>query len=271
MHWPAVERIWLPAWLRDREAVIARIRETVDEAKQRVLRGEVEPDPARRVPDRPKPFESEPQPITFAKIASAPSYSPQAKRHPMIQVYRPWTPQIFGDVSALDQMSPSMPWASPGVNAAIVTVVEAEGPIQPDRLAKLVASSFGLNRVSTDRRRAIQRMVPAEFRREADECLWPKDMNPETWRVVRRPGEGTSRPIEEVPLVEIGNGMIVVAEQVGGIGADELKREALNLFRGIRITQTIGSRLDAALDRAMAKGLLRRSDNGLIFGGGESN
>ena len=63
MHWPAVERIWLPAWLRDREAVIARVRETVAEAKQRVLRREVEPDPARRVPERLKPVESAPQPV----------------------------------------------------------------------------------------------------------------------------------------------------------------------------------------------------------------
>jgi hypothetical protein len=58
--------------------------------------------------------------------------------------------------------------------------------------------------------------------------------------------------------------MIVVAEQAGGIGADELKREALNLFGGVRITQAIGSRLDAALGRAMAKCLLRQSDYGLI-------
>ena len=270
MHWPAVERIWLPAWLRDREAVIARVRETVAEAKQRVLRREVEPDPARRVPERLKPVESAPQPVTFAKIASAPPQPPQAKRHPMIQVYRPWTPHIFGDVSALDQMSPSRPSSSPRVNAAIVAVVEAEGPIQPDRLAKLVASSFGLNRVSADRRRAIQRMVPADFKREADECFWPRDIDPDTWRVVRRPGEGTSRPIEEVPLLEIGNGMIVVAEQAGGIGDDELRREALNLLGGRRKTEAVDDRLDAALKRALARGVLRQADSGLIFVGGSS-
>ena len=271
MHWPAVERIWLPGWLRDREAIIAQIRETVDEAKQRVLRQEVEPDPARRAAGRAKPVEPAPQPVTFAKIASAPSQPPQVKRHPMIQIYRPWIPQTFGDVSALDQISPSRPSSSPRVNAAIVTVVEAEGPIQPDRLAKLVASSFGLKRVSADRRRAIQRMVPAEFRREADECFWPKDIAPETWRVVRRPGEGASRPIEEVPLIEIVNGMIVVAEQAGGIGADELKREALNLLGGRKKTQAVDERLDTALKRALTKGLLRESDSGLIFVEGKSN
>ena len=188
----------------------------------------------------------------------------------MIQVYRPWTPHIFGDVSALDQMSPSRPSSSPRVNAAIVAVVEAEGPIQPDRLAKLVASSFGLNRVSADRRRAIQRMVPADFKREADECFWPRDIDPDTWRVVRRPGEGTSRPIEEVPLLEIGNGMIVVAEQAGGIGDDELRREALNLLGGRRKTEAVDDRLDAALKRALARGVLRQADSGLIFVGGSS-
>jgi len=271
MHWPAVERIWLPGWLRDRESVIARMRETVDEAKQRLLRQEVEPNPARRAPERRKPAEAEsaPEPFTFSKIAAAPSSPSQQRRHPMIQTYRPWVPRTLGDISALDQISVyAPPSASPRVRAAIATVVEAEGPILPDRLAKLVASSFGLNRVSTDRRRAIQRLVPTEFRRNTDECYWPNGINPETWRVVRRPGDGTSRPIQDVPLIEIGNAMIVAAEQAGGIEAEGLKREALNLLGGRRITQDIKERLDAALKRAVSGGLLRQSDAGLIFVGG---
>lgn len=268
MHWPAVERIWLPGWLRDRESIIARVRETVNEAKQRVLRHEVEPDPGRRAPERPKVAEPAPEPFTFSKIAAAPSSPPQPSRHPMIQTYRPWVPRTLGDISALDQISVyASPSTSPRVRAAIATVVEAEGPIVPDRLAKLVASSFGLNRVSADRRRAIQRLVPTEFWRNRDECYWPNGINPETWRVVRCPSEGTSRPIEDVPLIEIGNGMIVVAEQAGGINAEELKREALNLLGGRRITQGIKERLDAALERALTRGLSRQSDGGLIFVG----
>jgi hypothetical protein len=269
MHWPAVERIWMPSWLQEREVIIARIHTTVEEAKQRLLRREVEPDPVRRASDVPKLAESTPRAAAPFRIAGAPSLPSKPKRHPMIQVFQEYVPRLLGDVTALDQISPSTPWASPRVNAAIAEVIGLEAPIHPDRLARLVANSFGLNRVGADRRRTIQRLVPAEFKRETDEqFFWPKDIDPETWRVVRCPSDGASRPVEEVSLVEIGNAMMVVAEQAGGSEAEELKREALNLFGGIRITQTIGSRLDAALNRALAKGLLRQSGSGVIFSGG---
>lgn len=265
MHWPAVERVWLPGWLRHRDEIVTRLGQTVDEAKERLLRQEAEPEPARRTPE-PRPAEAAIKSFASTRIAE-PSRPPQVRRHPMIQPYHPHVPVTLGDVGVLDQISGT--WASTRIGAAITAAVEAEGPIHPDRLAKLVASAFGLNRVSTDRRHTIQRMVPAEFRRKTDErFFWPKGIDPESWRVVRCASNGESRPIEEVCLIEIGNGMIVVAEQAGGIAAEELKRETLNLFGGRRITQTVGSRLEAALRHALAKGLLRQSDIGVILTGG---
>ena len=65
-------------------------------------------------------------------------------------------------------------------------------------------------------------------------------------------------------LVEIGNAMAVVAEQAGGMDAAELKREALALFGGRRLTQAIAARLDAGLQHGIARGLLDKSDSGRI-------
>ncbi len=269
MHWPAVERIWLPGWLQDRQQIIARIRQTVDEAKQRLMRGEVEPDPARRAPDPVKRVETVSSTPVFAKIAAAPVSIPRPKLHPMARAFREYVPRTLGDISALDQITPSMPSASPRVEAAIAEVIEAEGPIHRDRLARLVSSSFGLSRVSTDRRKKIQRLVGPEFRRPPDDSFfWPSNTDPETWRVVRCPEPGTSRPLDEVSLVEIGNAMIVVAQQSGGSADEELKRDALNLLGGKRITDLIDQRLQAALGRALEKGLLRRSGSGVVIDGG---
>ena len=89
-------------------------------------------------------------------------------------------------------------------------------------------------------------------------------MDPTTWRIVRCPKAGLSRPLDEVSLIEIGNAMVVVAEQTGGIGADELKREALNLFGGRRLTQAITTRLDDGLSRALSDGRLTKSSSGTI-------
>ncbi|ODR03479.1 DNA helicase [Mycobacterium intermedium] len=264
MHWPAVERIWLPEWLDHRSQALARLRKAVDEAKQRLARGEVEPDPARRPPE-PKPeTTTKPQEFAPLKSASASVVAPVAPRrqerpkHPNIQTYREWVPTIAGGVNVLDEL-PS-PGAKTRVRAVVQAVIEAEAPIHRDRLARLVAGAFMLNRVSEDRKRAIQRVVPSEYVREGGENFyWPLGVDPRTWRIVRCPRSGESRRLEEISLVEIGNAMMIAAEEAGGIDTEELKREALNMFGGKRITQAISARLEDALKHALAQGYLVRS------------
>jgi len=130
----------------------------------------------------------------------------------------------------------------------------------------LVAGAFGLNRVAESRRRTIRQLVPPEYRRRSDpeRFYWPTELDLETWRAVRCPAKGASRVLDEVSLIEIGNAMLVVAEQSGGIEAEELKREALGLFGGKRVTQAIGARLESALDQTLGRGLLMKSSSGLI-------
>jgi hypothetical protein len=262
LHWPAVERVWMPEWLQQRSETIARLRKVVDEAKRRV----VEPEPVRVVAE-PEPVAPEPRELAPLKsVPAAPPALLKPKRHPMLQTYREWAPRIEGDVSVLDELPGAS--AKTQVRAVVHTVIGAEAPIHPDRLAKVVAGAFGLHRVAEGRRRSIQRVVPSEYKRNDGEGFyWPTDVDPATWRVVRCPADGDSRPLDEVSLTEIGNAMVVVAEQTGGIERDELKREALGLFGGRRMTAGIEARLDAALDRAVQKGMLVVS-GGLVRSGG---
>lgn len=58
----------------------------------------------------------------------------------------------------------------------------------------------------------------------------------------------------EVSLIEIGNAMAVVVAQTGGIEAEELKREALGMFGGKRMTAGIEARLGEALEVASGQG-----------------
>jgi hypothetical protein len=181
----------------------------------------------------------------------------------MIETYREWTPRIQGDISVLDQLQST--WAASQVRSVVQAVIDAEAPIHKDKLARAVAGAFCLSRVSEDRKRAIQRLVPSEHRHEGDkDFYWPRGVDPATWRTVRSPENGASRPLDEVSLVEVGNAMVIVAEQTGGILGDELMREALNLFGGRRRTQAINARLDRALDRALGEGLLSRAVSGVI-------
>ena len=81
------------------------------------------------------------------------------------------------------------------------------------RLAKMVASGFGLERVAQARAIAILRCVPSEFKPENGEraFLWPTEIDPQTWRGVRRAEPGASRDLEYISLVEIANAMRVAA------------------------------------------------------------
>lgn len=268
MKWPAVDRVWLPEWLQNRNATVARLPQAVQDAKER----KAEPEPVA--------VEAEVEPVVsvvesaavteqreFAPLRSAPAApvtAPAPRRHPMLQTFREWVPQAVGDLGVLDELA--MQYAKQKVRTVIDGVIAAEGPIHPDRPVKLVAGAFGLNRVAESRRKAIRQLVPVDYYRRSDPegFYWPAGIDPETWRVVRCPVDGAGRVLDEVSLIEIGNAMLVVAEQTGGIEAEELKREALGLFGGKRMTAGIEAQLAEALERAVGSGLLILSGARLI-------
>jgi len=57
--------------------------------------------------------------------------------------------------------------------------------------------------------------------------------------------------------------MAMVSEETGGATAEELKREALHMFGGRRITEAIGKRLDAGLRAALEHGRVKVRGSGL--------
>lgn len=261
MHWPGVERAWMPEWLHHRDETIARLRMAVADAKRRLAEPVVEP--AAPVVVKPVDVPESVSSIPSLKSATAPAAPPKRKQHPNIRVFSGWTPRVAGDKSSLDELGNA--WAKDQVTRVIREIVDAEAPIHRDRLAKLVAGAFGLGRVNDDRRRAIQRIVPAEYRRKDDaEFYWPVDVDPASWKLLRQPKSGVTRVLDEVSLVEIGNAMVIVAEQTGGVEREEIKREALALLGGKRVTQAIGARLKAALQRALDVGVLKLSPAGVV-------
>jgi hypothetical protein len=75
-------------------------------------------------------------------------------------------------------------------------------------------------------------------------------------------GRGVARPLDEICVIEIGNAMVAVAAQTGGIQPGDLKCEALSLLSGRRIA--IGIRLDAAFSQAITNGFLVQSNTGVV-------
>ncbi|MBB5164134.1 DUF4011 domain-containing protein [Mycobacterium sp. AZCC_0083] len=265
LHWPGVERVWLPEWLNQREATVTRLREAVTVAKLRRLEPSVEVMPAAPIEQPTHTTEGD---FTFRSAPSTvmPPQPVVVRRHANVTDFSAWMPIVVGDISVLDAIGSA--YNKSQVLKIVESIMQSEAPIQCDRLAKLVASAFSLGKVNEARRGAIQRIVPVEYMRSDDrDFYWPRGTHPATWRMVRASKKGEGRPIAEVSLVEIGNAMAIVTEQSGGIATDDLKRDALAIFGGVRITRDVGARLDEALDRALASGNLRRLPSGVVVTG----
>lgn len=261
LKWPGVERVWLPEWLHRRDETIARLAESVKRAKERKA-VPVEVVPVAQPLTSAKDEVAEPVLSVMRSAPSTPIISVAKSGHQAVTQYREWRARIAGDIGVLDRLP--APAARSQVAMVAKDVIDAEAPIQPRRLAKLVAGAFGLNKMNDDRQRAILRAVPVEYQRDDDDFYWPAGVSPSSWNAVRSPMSGAARPVEEISLVEIGNAMRVIAEQSGGADRAELKREALALFGGKRMTAAVVARLDMALERAFARGALRELPSGFV-------
>jgi hypothetical protein len=163
-----------------------------------------------------------------------------------VGVFEPWAVGRLGPVDVLDALP--RPDAAAQVAAALRAAVTAEGPIHTDRLARLVANAYGLNRVVETRRAAILRHLPPDLRRDdLEPVVWPPDRDPDSWPGYRRTPADADRPLEHVPLREIVNAMVTCTRASAGMPPDELHRVVLAVFGGRRLTTGIADRLDTAL------------------------
>jgi len=317
MKWPAVQRVWLPEWLSDPDAVIGRLIASLeaaagDEADPAVVvrsATTASPDPrpsggpartgspsgsaadrsvgvdvedanasgvtegsleltARSLPIGsaviPAPISaasasrrerSEPEDAALvidaaAEVAEAVAGS--AAGDGLVLSFEPWTRRIAGSVTTLDSLHE--PSSRDAVVAVIDEVIEAEGPVVEERLAKAVASAFGLGKVHASRQRAILALVPARHRHAGGRgVLWPVGVDPLTWRAFRKPEGDASRPLELVPAAEISNAMAFVAT-AEWLDLESIMRRTIACFGGKRLTGSIVERLDQSLEACIRDG-----------------
>ncbi len=285
MGWPAVERVWLPEWMQQREETIDRLGAAVEAAKAGVEAAEPVAAEATGVATLPVSSEDDAElgirdvadigvgaaPEVPAPVRSAPAptsgVASAELRHPRVRQFTPWTPSRSGSIETLDDLPDRR--AVDQVRTVITKIVESEGPIHRERLARLAAESFGLSRVAPARMDAILRCLSSDHVRAADKsCAWPSGIEPDRWRDVRVSSPGDGRPLEHVPLDEIANAMAVAAELGGGMAEGELKRQALNMFGGKRVTAGIDAILTAALTRAVKTGRIARDERGVFLAQG---
>ena len=295
MHWPAVARVWLPEWIRDRETVLDRLVAAVPDTSTNAASSAsmpaspVEIDIQRAAPlpvvdvamtdlrsghpalatiappttiqddeDPNKPFEESLEGRASVLASFAPA-APLRRADRNVSAERgvtfvPWQAWRAGEKTVLDTLHD--PESQREVRKVIKEVVRDEGPVTEARLVKLVAGSFGLQRVHEDRKRAVLRLVPNKFRRDDDPgVFWPHELGPRDWNGFRVSGAVPERSLEAVPLEEIANALIAQATS-SWADAETLLRTVLALFGGHRMTAAIEQRLKDARQRAENSGRL---------------
>ena len=266
MRWPSVERVWLPAWLADRNAVLDKLEAALEEAyeaaapasePQDALTGGT-PAVARSGRRAAKAAAPEQEFVLVAGKDTSPLgqgtllEAVQANARPAMssantrRQYQPWTLRRFGSVEVLDTLHSRHSVAA--VREAIRAVVETEGPVHQERLAKLVCAAFDLNKMNSQRANSVLDVLDESVHYvDADGFVWDASVDRETWEDFRPNDGDIRRKPEHISVVEIRNAMVEIVQVSGGIAVDELHREALRTFGGKKRTAGILARLNQGL------------------------
>jgi hypothetical protein len=125
---------------------------------------------------------------------------------------------------------------------------------------RLAAGAFGLGRVTESRRAALLAVLP-DGALDGD-WLWPPTVERESWTGFRRQAASADRPLEHVAPEEIGNAMAALCRAAMGMERDELLTQAALVFGYRRRTPTLTPLLEAALEQALARGVVTEQPDG---------
>lgn len=268
LKWPVVERVWLPTWLDDPDAVLSRLTKLVEDAEVSALQqatalvpdeDDVEDlppavpvnEPGRRIAKADDPAPVLTEAFRHAPTRIAPSHLPDHRA--AAARFRPWTPRAMGDVTYLDAL-PTSATARAAVRTLLDEGIAAEGPIHGHRLAKKVANAFGLARVAQTRVDSI--LGVGRRRPDKHGFYWPDGVDQEQWKEFRR-DPSQDRLLEHISPLELANAMREIALLSGGIALDELKKETSEIFGFKRLTAGFSDTMDRAVSVGLDTGRLR--------------
>jgi hypothetical protein len=252
MSWPAVVRAWLPAWLRDRSALIARIVEAVDRpASAR----RADPDALQAVLDAGR----------AADRAAADARAEKAFPSTASTLARELPPFQAADDSALHPQSQLDNLDSgPIIETIAAGILETEGPIPVDRLVSTIARRFDYSRVGDAKRALLQQRVRSAFVVSADDFVWPEGLQATSWRGARRTSSSAVRPVTDVSPQEVANAIELLLAESLSIDAEELLRDAASVLGYARLTDTARTWMERGLALALAENRVRREGTRLV-------
>jgi hypothetical protein len=249
MGWPLVERIWLPAWLRDEAGEVERIKAAFETAKTIKPKA---PGPKTLPKDEPAP-EAPEEPTEQAdndplneQLAGLPRFT-----------HSPVMPT--GAQSDLDDLNNRNVQVAIRDLAADVTALE--GPVSPARLASFVGAAFGYSRVTAKRAQGILSVGFVGHATDQEGFIYPRGVDPANFTDFKV-GEG--RHPDEIALTELANIMNKICELGQGCREEQLTKVTAQTLGITRLTTQLQTRLNLAIALAISTGRLARQGEYLI-------
>lgn len=224
MGWPAVARIWLPAWKRDKDEVIDSIVELVE----LLARGETQV-----VDSIVEELEEAIQTVVLARTVRSVTPIAQASVD-----YKHWTGERFLDYP--DKMD----YRPKDVQALLVEIAQEEGPILADSALKLAAKCFDISRLIATRLDRLRKLLPEKITISTPfgVFLFPLTLIEADGSVSRdytsyRATTPGKRKLSEISPHECANAIVHIVNASHSIYRDALALELLNAFGYNRKTQ----------------------------------
>ncbi|RFA13884.1 hypothetical protein B7R21_07395 [Subtercola boreus] len=263
MGWPAIERVWLPTWLRDRDAEVERLVRAAQDAAGRgaavgepfsanvtaVAAAAAVPAGAGAAPFAAGPTAGAPGPGASAGVAPT-----AAGAWADVPVWRAWTPGRRGEPADLDRLDE--PAMRSQLAETVAELIQTEGPVSPERLLRQLALAYNLPRMLARRAEKLLALDLAGIVRGEEGFRYLATQAPGIHSHWQTSEAGAGRPVDDISLVELGNAMQSVARLGFGVTQDDLVREAAQAFGFARLTAGIRGRMERALAVAVARGLL---------------
>lgn len=248
MGWPAIERIWLPNWIRDQKGEVNRIKDAYEAALKA---------PAAKVAKVTKTTE----PIfTQKKMGDDSTKSALNPVDTLLDQTETWlqlATETIGSQEYLDYLHDKR--VREAVQHVISELARIEGPVSKARIGKFVANCFGYSRVVPGRIDAIYSIVPKAQAKDSEGFVYPAGTKVQDWADWKKSNPGEGRPAEEISLTEIANAMRDIARVAGGVRYEQLVKETSRVFGIQKLSSKALARFEQALKWGMKNSRLTES------------
>ncbi|MBV0895966.1 AAA domain-containing protein [Microbacterium sp. NC79] len=271
MGWPRIARIWWPMWQQNQELVITKILEEMDAAEASAQL----PPPTDTAADSPSPVGPDsiqvPIRLKVGKEFVAEERATSTEEPPTPREASPVrSPNVAlvaspvamkGAEAALAFTSADMTPVGPratldsldtpanaaAVRSQLVDVIEVEGPVELNRLIRIVARRFDLGAVRAARVAEIRKLIPRGHlkRDKLGEFAWPKGIDPKLWNDFRAANGEAIRSMEEISPQEIANAMRATLVDSPFADQEATMRATAALFGIVRLGANVRARLEA--------------------------